>query len=203
MSARSQNPEDFNKLQGARRLRGIKANGTAVDRDFAAPPFMNGAARALLPTNIRDKDENQNTATLKNCRGTGLCRPFYNPAGRAAGKGQTSTGQRQKNHQAPRQKQSRPQTKKEKPMKNKLTDLNNHLFMQLERLGDEGVTDAELEAEIKRTKAITDISAKIIDNAALGLRAAALVAEYGGNFEPMLPMVENKNAGAKKNGDDL
>ena len=88
-------------------------------------------------------------------------------------------------------------------MKNKLTDLNNHLFMQLERLGDEGVTDAELEAEIKRTKAITDISAKIIDNAALGLRAAALVAEYGGNFEPMLPMVENKNAGAKKNGDDL
>lgn len=46
-------------------------------------------------------------------------------------------------------------------MKNKLTDLNNHLFEQLERLNDEELSDQELEREIKRSKALSDIAGKI------------------------------------------
>lgn len=77
-------------------------------------------------------------------------------------------------------------------MKNKLIDLNNHLFMQLERLGDEEMDLDALEKEIKRTDAIVEVSEQIIGNANLALRAAALVAEYGGNYQSMLPMIENK-----------
>lgn len=77
-------------------------------------------------------------------------------------------------------------------MKNKLIDLNNHLFMQLERLGDEDLSNEELEKEIKRTKALTDVSEQIIENANTALRAAKLAAEYGGDYEGMLPMIEGK-----------
>ena len=34
-------------------------------------------------------------------------------------------------------------------MKNTLTDLNNHLFAQLEKLGDDDLTGEELNTEIK------------------------------------------------------
>ena len=82
-------------------------------------------------------------------------------------------------------------------MKNKLIDLNNHLFAQLERLGEEDLTPEEVETELKRTDAIVDVSEQIIDNAKLALRGAELVAEYGGNFTPMLPMLEGKGAVTK------
>ena len=56
-------------------------------------------------------------------------------------------------------------------MKNKLTDLNNHLFAQLERLSDEELKGSELAEEIDRAKAITIVSSQIIQNGALALRA--------------------------------
>ena len=43
-------------------------------------------------------------------------------------------------------------------MKNKLVDLNNHLFAELERLSDEDLQGDELTAEIDRAKAITGVS---------------------------------------------
>lgn len=36
-------------------------------------------------------------------------------------------------------------------MKNTLGDLNNHLFAQLEKLGDDDLTGEELESELKRS----------------------------------------------------
>lgn len=56
-------------------------------------------------------------------------------------------------------------------MKNSLIDLNNHLFEQLERLGDEDVKGKKLEEEITRSEAITDVAKQVISNAALVLEA--------------------------------
>lgn len=55
--------------------------------------------------------------------------------------------------------------------KNKLSDLNNHLFEQLERLNDEDLSDKALAVEIKRADAMTEIASTIIDNAELALKA--------------------------------
>ena len=65
-------------------------------------------------------------------------------------------------------------------MKNTLNDLNNHLFAQLERLGDESITGEELEREINRAASITSVSKEIVNNASLQLSAAKLKAEYLG-----------------------
>ena len=77
-------------------------------------------------------------------------------------------------------------------MRNTMIDLNNHLFEQMERLNDEELNSEELEKEIRRAKAMTDLSGKIIENAALGLSAEKLRVEYG-NREIHLPgMLESK-----------
>lgn len=78
-------------------------------------------------------------------------------------------------------------------MKNKLTDLNDHLFAQLERLGEEGLDQEKLELEVQRTNSIVNISEQVINNAQLALSAAELVAKHGvGNWENMLPLVDGK-----------
>lgn len=56
-------------------------------------------------------------------------------------------------------------------MKNTLGDLNNHLFAQLERLGDEELKGDELREELERAKSISNVAKTIIDNAALVLDA--------------------------------
>lgn len=56
-------------------------------------------------------------------------------------------------------------------MKNTLGDLNNHLFAQLERLGDEDISSDKLEEEINRSKAVMGVARNIIDNGALVLEA--------------------------------
>lgn len=49
-------------------------------------------------------------------------------------------------------------------MKNKVSDLNNHLFAQLERLNDEDLKGEALQEEITRSRAIAEISKQIIDS---------------------------------------
>lgn len=56
-------------------------------------------------------------------------------------------------------------------MKNTLGDLNNHLFAELERLGDEGLTGDELNEELTRAESIVRVSNSIISNASLVLQA--------------------------------
>jgi hypothetical protein len=62
-------------------------------------------------------------------------------------------------------------------MKNKLIDLNNHLFAQMERLSDEEITVEKLAQEITRSKAITDVAKGIIANAQLALDAQVALNE--------------------------
>lgn len=56
-------------------------------------------------------------------------------------------------------------------MQNTLGDLNNHLFAQLERLGDEDIKGEELREEMERVKSISIVAKQIIDNASLVLDA--------------------------------
>lgn len=55
--------------------------------------------------------------------------------------------------------------------KNTLKDLNDHLFMQLERLNDEELDKETLDREIQRSKALSNVASKIIDNGRLVLDA--------------------------------
>lgn len=55
---------------------------------------------------------------------------------------------------------------------NTMTDLNDHLFAELERLGDEDLSGDELSAEIDRARAIASIGRTAIDNARVVLDAA-------------------------------
>jgi len=74
-------------------------------------------------------------------------------------------------------------------MKNRLIDLNNHLFSQLERLTDEGLTAEQIDTEVKRADAIVGVSEQIIRNADLSLKAVTLVATHGDRFASALPMI--------------
>ncbi|MGD6739695.1 hypothetical protein ACN08N_23745 [Photobacterium leiognathi subsp. mandapamensis] len=71
-------------------------------------------------------------------------------------------------------------------MRNKLIDLNNHLFAQLERLGDESLEGEKLSAEVERSKAITIISKQVIDNARLALDAKVTSREFGTSLPEMI-----------------
>ena len=73
--------------------------------------------------------------------------------------------------------------------KNKLSDLNDHLFAQLERLADEDLSAEQLEAEVKRADAIVSVADQITENAKLSLTAAKLYAEHGAAVLPMLPQI--------------
>jgi len=77
-------------------------------------------------------------------------------------------------------------------VKNKLSDLNNHLFAQLERLSDESLTAEQIEQEVRRADAIVDISEQIVSNAGLQLKAVAILAQHGDRFRPQLTMIEAK-----------
>ena len=56
--------------------------------------------------------------------------------------------------------------------KNTLSDLNNHLFAQLERLSDEDISQEELQKEMERAKSINGVAKNIIDNAKTALEGA-------------------------------
>lgn len=72
-------------------------------------------------------------------------------------------------------------------MKNTLGDLNNHLFMQLERLNDEDIKGEELQEEINRAKAVTSIASQIISNANIVLQAKKIEAETLGRDNTEIP----------------
>lgn len=50
-------------------------------------------------------------------------------------------------------------------MKNKIQDLRNHLFEQMERLNNPDLKPEELESEIKRSTAMSELGKVIVDSA--------------------------------------
>jgi hypothetical protein len=71
-------------------------------------------------------------------------------------------------------------------MKNKLSDLNDHLFAQLERLSEENLTAEQIEQEAKRGEALVAVSEQILKNADLTFKAATFVATHGDRYRPAL-----------------
>jgi hypothetical protein len=61
--------------------------------------------------------------------------------------------------------------------KNKLSDLNDHLFAQIERLSEEDIDDVEIDRETKRGKAIAALSKEVIGAHRLVLDAATLLSK--------------------------
>lgn len=77
-------------------------------------------------------------------------------------------------------------------MKNKLTDLNNHLFAQLERLSDEELTPEQIEQEAKRADAVVAVADQIVRGADLQLKAVAILANHGARVGHHLTMLEDR-----------
>lgn len=67
-------------------------------------------------------------------------------------------------------------------MQNKLSDLNNYLFAQIERLDDESLSGEQLDHEVKRAMAITDVAEQIIETGQLQVKACSLAHEVGAAF---------------------
>lgn len=74
-------------------------------------------------------------------------------------------------------------------IKNRLIDLNDRLFAQLERLSDEGISADDLAKEIQRTDAEVKVSAQIIDTANVAFASAKLIVEAGGMEFPALGLL--------------
>ena len=77
-------------------------------------------------------------------------------------------------------------------MKNKMQDLENHLFMQLERLGDEGLNKRTLDTEVKRAEALVKISDQLTTISGQKLKAVDLVGKYGKHLTKDLPMLSHQ-----------
>ena len=77
-------------------------------------------------------------------------------------------------------------------MKNKLTDLNDHLFAQLERLSDEALSADEIAKEVSRAQAIVDVADCIVSNAGVQLKAVQLAVEHGSFVKVPFMQIEVK-----------
>lgn len=64
-----------------------------------------------------------------------------------------------------------------------LSELNKHLFAQLDRLSNNDLKGDALKEEVARSGAVNEICKSVIENAALQLQATKLVAEYRGMKE--------------------
>ena len=70
-------------------------------------------------------------------------------------------------------------------MKNKLSDLNDHLFMVLERLNSEELGDEGLEKELKRAKGVVSVAQAVVANASVQLMAYKVAMDNGETYRPL------------------
>lgn len=74
-----------------------------------------------------------------------------------------------------------------------IVDLNSYLFEQIEALTNDDLKGEALDEAIKRSKAVTVVADKIIDNARVTIEAVKIQNEYSANaidpsvaFTPLL-----------------
>lgn len=73
-----------------------------------------------------------------------------------------------------------------------LTDLNDHLFNQLDRLKDNNLKGDNLKEEIERAKAVSGIAKNIAENARLTIDAAELQVQHPTLRNSMTGILEDK-----------
>ncbi len=85
-------------------------------------------------------------------------------------------------------------------MRNTLSDLNNALFEQIERIQDDELSEEDLDKEIKRSQAVTKIAEVIVRNGELALKTMEHLNEYGygrrrgdADLAPVPAMLEAKS----------
>ena len=81
-------------------------------------------------------------------------------------------------------------------MQNNLSDLNNHLFTQLETLLDDELLrdEKKLDLEIKRSKAITQISTQILKTASVQVTALKVAGEHNFLNKEMPALLKTKDS---------
>jgi hypothetical protein len=77
-------------------------------------------------------------------------------------------------------------------MRNKIGDLTDHLFSQIERLNDDELQGEELSKEIARGKAMAALATPIVNAAKIAIDAAKLVGR-GDIRKKDLALVYSKN----------
>lgn len=75
---------------------------------------------------------------------------------------------------------------------NKLEDLNNLLFAEMERLNDEDCTGEKLQIEKERAKSMAQVAQTIINNGELALKAVKQANEYGIAIPEILKIGDGK-----------
>jgi len=83
--------------------------------------------------------------------------------------------------------------KKTNGTKNKLSDLNDHLFAQIERLADEDLTPDKIDHEVRRGAAIVSVADKILEMASLQIKATQVIAEHGIDPISRMGLIEQKD----------
>lgn len=83
-------------------------------------------------------------------------------------------------------------------MNNKLMDLNNQLFKELDRLSNEGIKGEELSEEIDRARAVCGVGRVIIDNAILALDAQKALDDSIHRIPEMIGVAEKIEPKPKK-----
>lgn len=81
--------------------------------------------------------------------------------------------------------------------RNTLTDLNDHLFEQLERLMDEEVSEERMRKEIMRSKAVTEVAEVIVRNGELAFKVMQHMDDYrkDGELTPLPAMLKGGSVG--------
>ena len=85
------------------------------------------------------------------------------------------------------------------PVRNKLTDLNDHLFAELESLRDDSLTDdaAKMDRAIARSRAVCDLAGRVIEVGNLAISAMKVMGPESGVPEG-LPLLPAPSAGRKR-----
>jgi len=78
-------------------------------------------------------------------------------------------------------------------MKNLLTNLQDHIFMMIEKLNDDELVGDSLAEEIKRSLAINELAKTAVANGALMVKAADTL--YGLPVSDDLPLLPHPKAG--------